>query len=230
MAKKRIIQAAALFLLAAAFLFTACRLSAAQKNIWEQHMGEIPEKVLACSVRIQTGGHHGSGCILRITDREILIVTAGHVITDWDGESYVTFFNGESVPGEVKPLNAGEALDMGVVSIGRQQVSRQTLEQIKALERSSRSLKKGDFFFMVDLASEPAMPRIYEGQILDPDREIEELGEGLIYGDAVALPGMSGCGLFDQAGAYVGMLLAGTMQNEIAAMPAEEIEKLAEDF
>ena len=75
-------------------------------------MGEIPEKVLACSVRIQTGGHHGSGCILRITDREILIVTAGHVITDWDGESYVTFFNGESVPGEVKPLNAGEALDM----------------------------------------------------------------------------------------------------------------------
>lgn len=228
--KKRIIQAAALFLLAAAFLLTASRLSTAKKNIWEQAQGEIPEKVLACSARIQTRGHHGSGCILQITDREILIATAGHVLTDWDEESYITFFDGESAPGKVKPLNTGEPLDIGVISVERQRVSRRTLGQIKALEGSSQRLKKGDFFFMIDLASELATPRIYEGQILDPDREIKELGEGLIYGDAVALPGMSGCGLFDQTGAYVGMLLAGTMQNEIAALPAEEIEKLAEDF
>ena len=45
----------------------------------------------------------------------------------------------------------------------------------------------------------------------------------MLYGNGDAIPGMSGCGVFDGHGYYLGMLSGGTLQSEVAAVPAQTI-------
>ncbi len=47
----------------------------------------------------------------------------------------------------------------------------------------------------------------------------------MLYGKGNAVPGMSGSGVFDRYGNYVGMITGGTLQGEIAAVPVEVIEE-----
>ena len=70
----------------------------------------------------------------------------------------------------------------------------------------------------------------YKGQVLDPSKYLEEFGMEMVYGDSAFKEGMSGCGVFDVEGKYVGMLTGGTDQNEIAAVPAGVVAALYEDI
>lgn len=180
-------------------------------------------EVLGSCVRIQAEGHHGSGSIYQLSEDEIIIVTNWHVLQYWNNEdSYVTFFNGAVGSGRV--IAASEQDDIGFLSIQTAFLAAEELEELHAVNKSDRILARGDTLYMVDMASDVWQPEVYEGQVLEPLRYLVEFETEMLYGESLFKPGMSGCGVFDEKGKYVGMLTAGTDQNEIAAVPLNTIK------
>ena len=59
--------------------------------------------------------------------------------------------------------------------------------------------------------------------MIEPLIYLEDFQREMLYGKGEVLPGMSGSGVFDGYGHYLGMLTGGTLQGEIAAVPAKTI-------
>lgn len=182
-----------------------------------------PWSVQTECVRIQAEGHYGSGSILKISDQEAVIVTNRHVLLYWSEDSYVTFFHGASCGGEI--LWMSEKEDVGFLKADLRTLTEEEKLELQAVELVDEEPQKGDYFFMIDMASDVWKKEIYEGQILEPLMYLEEFGMEMLYGESCFEPGMSGCGVYDMQGRYIGMLTGGTQQNEIAAVPAESIKK-----
>ncbi|MBD5471833.1 MAG: trypsin-like peptidase domain-containing protein [Lachnospiraceae bacterium] len=226
---KRIFQAIILSSVTGALLLSAfCWRTKEQPINKPDHMQfdeEIQEdafelsEVLGSCVRIQAEGHHGSGSIYQLLEDEIIIVTNWHVLQYWNEDSYVTFSNGAVGGGKV--IAASEQADIGILSIRTAFLMAEELEGLYAVNESERTLTRGDTLYMVDIASDVWQPKVFEGQVLDPLRYLDEFGMEMLYGESLFKPGMSGCGVFDGEGNYVGMLTAGTDQNEIAAVPLD---------
>lgn len=190
--------------------------------------GKSVEDVLGSCVRIQAKGHYGSGSILTIDANEITIVTNRHVLQYWDEDSYVTFFNGAVCNGRM--IGVSELADVGFLHVFTGELLPEELDNIKSVEARKAGLKRGDWFVMADLASDLWNPVFYHGQILEPLKYLEEFGMDMVYGESAFKEGMSGCGVFDEDGKYIGMLTGGTDQNEIAAVPAKVVMSLYEDM
>lgn len=180
--------------------------------------------VLGSCVRIQGKGHHGSGSIYRLLEGEIIIVTNYHVLQYWDEDSYVTFFNGAVGNGNI--VTVSEKEDVGFLRVQTAFLSDEELEGLHAVNESGSSLARGDVLYMVDIASDVWQPEVYEGQVLEPCKYLEEFETRMLYGESLFKPGMSGGGVFDKGGNYVGMLTAGTDQNEIAAVPQNTVKEI----
>ena len=181
-------------------------------------------EVLGSCVRIQAEGHHGSGSIYQFLEDEIIIVTNYHVLQYWNEDSYVTFFNGAVCNGSI--MTVSEEEDVGFLRVQTAFLADEELEGLHAVNESDSSLTRGDVLYMVDIASDVWQPEVYEGQVLEPCRYLEEFQTEMLYGESLFKPGMSGGGVFDGEGNYVGMLTAGTDQNEIAAVPSNTIKEI----
>ena len=177
--------------------------------------------VLGSCVRIQTDGHYGSGSIYEMTEDQIIIITNRHVLQYWDEDSYVTFSNGVVCEGEIAKVS--DAADVGLLRIQLTELSEDEIKDLQTIKITDVIPEKGDYFFMIDMASDVWDKQLYEGQILESELYIEEFDMEMLYGEACFEPGMSGCGIFDMQGNYIGMLTGGTQQNEVAAVPAWSI-------
>lgn len=197
----------------------------------EENIQSAYENVCPSMVRIQVDGHYGSGSIYKMLEEEIIIVTNRHVLQYFDEDSYVTFFNGRVGNGRL--LGTSEEADIGFISIPIAGFTYEELLEFRNVRSSSKifeNLKENTCFFMVDMATDRIDPVYYEGKIIDPFRFLSDFGTEMLYGEGYAKPGMSGCGMFDAYGNYIGMLAGGTLQDEIAGVPAGMIEQAYQEI
>lgn len=202
----------------------------------EEDAGLAFDSVLCSCVRIRTKGHFGSGSIFRMDEKEIIIVTNRHVLTYWDEDSYVTFFNGAAASASL--LGVSGETDVGFLRVSVEGFSYEELLSFHSVRipgqagRVSGGGKKGGRgagpeegtgFFMVDMASDQYHPGMEEGKVISPYILLEGFGKEMLYGTGNAVPGMSGSGVFDYYGNYLGMVTGGNLLGEIAAVPAQDI-------
>ena len=188
------------------------------------------EKVLCSCVRIQVNGHYGSGSIYKMLENEVIIVTNRHVLQYWNDDSYVTFFNGRVSDGNL--LGTSKEADLGFISIPTDNFTYDELLAFRNI-RMIRETESGDYeketfgegrrIFMVDMASKWNVPVMKEGEVISLSVYLEDFQTQMLYAKGNAVPGMSGSGVFDGYGNYLGMLTGGTDQGEIAAVPAGTI-------
>jgi len=195
--------------------------------------GQFPfENIQGCCVRVQTDGHHGSGIIYQMTEDEIVIATNRHVLQYWNEDSYVTFFNG--AVGNGRAIALSEKTDLGFISVYTSFLTEEEREGLVKADQKKELPGAGTKIYMVDMASDVWNPVIYEGEVLESKRYLEDFGMEMLYGEAASKPGMSGTGVFDAKGCFLGMLTGGTDANEIAAVPAavleEEYERLKKEL
>lgn len=174
-------------------------------------------------VRIQAGGHYGSGCIYEITRQTLLVVTNRHVLEYWDEESYVNLYDGTPCRGELFKLS--EDADIGFLRIDVSSLEESVKKELESVKITDVTVQKGDAFYMIDMASDVYDKKLYQGQVLEERLYLAEFGMEMLYGESCFVEGMSGCGLFDLQGDYIGMLTGGTAQNEIAAILPEVLKK-----
>lgn len=202
-----------------------------------KEMRETFENVLCSCVRIQVEGHYGSGSIYRMLEDEIVIVTNRHVLQYWNEDSYVTFFNGRTSGGEV--LGISDEADLAFIRIPIAGFAYEELlafrniripKELQQEDEPDYFLAEGGEIVMINMAAKWNEPLMTEGEIIDGLTYLEDFGMEMLYARGEAVPGMSGGGVFDRNGNYLGMLTGATLQNELAAVPAkiiyEEFEKL----
>lgn len=195
-----------------------------------KELQEAYENVLCSCVRIQVEGHYGSGSIYRMLEEEIVIVTNRHVLQYWNEDSYVTFFNGRTSGGEV--LGASHEADLGFIRIPIDGFTYEELlafrnirlpEELKEESKAENFPAEGSKIFMIDIASKWNTPIMTKGELIAGCTYLEDFGTEMLYAKGEAVPGMSGGGVFDSNGNYLGMLTGATLQNELAAVPAKTI-------
>lgn len=192
----------------------------------EENVEQAFVNILPCTVRLQSGEIYGSGSIYRLTADEVIVVTAGHLLIgnreDWE----ITFFDGNKAAGRL--IGVSDEADVGFIGISMSVLSKEDLIQLRRVKTDWDVWEKFDKnrrFFMADVVSDNDEPICIQGAMVEKEMFLPDYGKTMMYGDAYAHPGMSGCGIFDGYGNFVGILSGATEQNEIAAVPLTEIEE-----
>lgn len=190
------------------------------------------ENVKDCIVRIGMGNAYGSGVIWELRPDCVIIATNAHVLAYWkDLESYVYFPQGYFTDAAV--LGISGKYDVGFLEVSN---DRFTYEQLKKLryaraeEAVCTTLEEGGGIFVAGAGKETDSIEFYEGTIVDQYRYIEFFEEPMLYGYGFAKEGMSGGGIFDAKGYFIGMLAGGTRFNEIAGVPYGDIKEAYEEI
>lgn len=190
----------------------------------EENLEKAYENVLCTAVRIQGGDCHGSGSIFKIGKDEIIIVTNAHMVKSLDDNSYVTFFNGAVCKSSV--IGSSVTADIGFLRVARTELTKEEQKQLKSVSKQMAAydkLEKNDCFFMIDIAGDSENPVWYPGTVVDKERFLTDYNCEMLYGDGMAVPGMSGSGIFDYCGNYLGTLSGATEHYELAGVPLKTV-------
>lgn len=219
-------KAASIIFLILILIFPLSQGTAARKTpvLAQENPEKAYENVLCSAVCIYGNGYYGSGNILEIKDKEIVIATNKHIAMYFDDNSQIIFFNGAAYSGRL--LGNSDHADVGFISVSAKELDQDTWNRIKAVniqEEVYEGLKENSCFFMIDLASDINNPSLYKGVLVDKEKFLTDYGMEMLYGNGTAIPGMSGSGIFDYYGNYIGILSGATKQYELAAVPLKTI-------
>lgn len=186
----------------------------------EKDLQQAYENVVCSAVRIDVSGYYGSGSIFKITKEEMIIVSNAHVLEYWDENSFVTLSDGRVVSGTVMFLSAD--YDVGFLKIPIQEFLYEdlfTYRSVRSFDRNITEVMAGEEFLVIDVVEDLYLPEMYEGIINDTWYYIEEFNNNMLHGYCVGYPGMSGSGMFDAYGNYIGMVTGGNLGGELAGVP-----------
>ena len=213
-------------------------------GVWSQKMNNenlenqpnVIDKVdiMKLSTTVSCGDHYGCGTIYDDVDGHFVIVTAMHVLEDYysgvSDEILVEFDNHE----ECSATILKEEMDLDIVFLRTERssisdeyysVSDLTSNISISSESSNNSnsdntLLSGQTIYFVDANTGD----IYAGSIASPSVYSEDFGMDMIYCYCAVTPGMSGTGLFDEDGNYLGILLGGSDEAAAVCLDAGSIK------
>lgn len=184
------------------------------------------ENVKDSVVRLMMGQAYGSGVLFSITEEGVVIATNRHVLEYWrEGEGIVWFPQGYFMDARI--LGMSETCDVGFLQVDAEAFSLQELMSLRSVfveEQVCAGLQGGTKAFCIGADRSLGEMVFQEVSVEEPVRYIEVFGAQMLYCRGFAKEGMSGGGLFDCRGNLIGLLAGGTEQNEIAAVPAREVE------
>lgn len=159
----------------------------------------------------------GSGVIVGMTDKQVIILTNNHVIESSASLS-VTFNDSETVEAAIKGTDSSK--DLAIISVDKANIKKETLDSIKISKLgNSDNLRVGDSVVAIGNALGIGQS-VTTGIISAKDREIDELGNAskLIQTDAAINPGNSGGALINLKGELIGINVAKSSGNAIEGM------------
>lgn len=180
-------------------------------------------------VSVSCGEYYGCGTIYDDDKSSFTIVTARHVLQDYyDGASeniMVKFENNESCKASI--LKENMDLDIVFLFVGKNDISTDyySVADISSgsdiSSKSGRTLSPGQTIYLVDAETD----EVYAGTVANPSVYSEDFGMDMIYCYCAVTPGMSGTGLFDEEGKYIGILLGGSDEAEAVCLSADNFPK-----
>lgn len=184
----------------------------------------VQGKAAGTMVQLRAGNMSGSGVILRLDKESMLVVTAGHVVQGAD-QAEVIFVDGSSA--QCKDITSADSSDAAYLRLATSLLPENALAgcSYAAVDKASYDeLKTGDEIIVMGSVDGVAA-NAYEGEIVEPWIYIEDFGQYMMLGKTTAAPGMSGGGVFDRQGCFIGILCGeaeeaqGENYREIAILP-----------
>lgn len=170
-------------------------------------------------VQLDAGRSMGSGVIYDIEEGAMIILTAAHVLTDVDGSVKITFVDGWET--ESTDFFLWEKADVAQIRLPLEQIPEEGLEEylLANVDREAYDkLRTGDGCIVMGSKTGVA-EEAYEGTVLDAWIYMEDYGHYMVWVRAYGKPGMSGGGLFDWQGHFLGILSGISEDEEWAAVP-----------
>ena len=170
------------------------------------------------TVQITTDTLHGSGIIYKMNEEFVVVVTAAHVIEGAES-AQVLFVDGSTVT--CSNIMVSNSADVGFLRLETTSLPKDCLEKCKYVSTDKESFDKlqtGDGIIVMGSIDNVA-GNAYEGEIIDTWIYTDDFQQYMMIGQTHALSGMSGGGIFDQKGHFIGILCGGNEENYIAILP-----------
>ena len=201
-----------------------------KKENFENQSDAISEvDISKLNVAVSCGEYYGCGTIYDSDVYSYTIVTARHVLQDYyDGASediMVKFENNESCKASILKENID--LDIVFLGVDKNDISTDyySVADISSgsgtSSESGSTLSPGQTIYLVDANTFD----VYAGTVANPSVYSEDFGMDMIYCYCAVTPGMSGTGLFDEEGGYLGILLGGSDEAEAVCLSADNFPK-----
>lgn len=178
-------------------------------------------------VKIDMGEISGSGVVFTIDEDEIVIVSSGHLLEQYDS-GIVTFSNGAIAVGWVQGISS--ASDVGFMTVLISDLDEEKTSRIETVKYDLEYFEKitdGTEIFQVGSTSGVAAD-FYLGSISAKEWYFEEFDSYMLYNFCKATPGMSGGGCFTNDGKLIG-LVSGSYMEESCALPLPAIIEAYEE-
>lgn len=170
-------------------------------------------------VQIGAGSQLGSGVIYGTGEGEILILTAAHVLEEAEDSVRITFSDGFSVASDT--YSCFELADAGLIRVDGAEIPEENLNHyLRACvnKESFDAVRPGDGCIVMGSRTGVAA-EAYEGTVLDNWIFMEDYEQYMMWVKAPGKAGMSGGGLFDLQGHFLGILSGGNEDGELAVVP-----------
>lgn len=183
---------------------------------------ELQQYLRQVTVQIKGSKYLGSGVIWTAAEEVLVIATAAHVAED---NEPLTVQFGQGDPLKARLCRVSDQVDAAFLEVsleelGRQEIIWQTARQDK---ESSDRLEAGEPLLIMGSIEESG-DRTYSGSVTDPWIHLEDFDNYMLLGQAYAIPGVSGGGVFTQDGILVGILCGSNDADEIAVLPWSVME------
>ena len=179
---------------------------------------------LDATVEVAAGGLYGSGVIYEQGEKGLILVTAGHVISEDVDDINVTFRDGSQV--KCSGFTRAEDADCVFFTAAYEDMPTEWQENygtvIKDRQRfDALECEKG--VFLADRQAENELGCRF-ALVVDSWIYVEDFSQHMILLSGQAHAGMSGCGVFDGEGCFLGILCGGNDEGELAVLPYSVIE------
>ena len=180
--------------------------------------GMLQEILAGTAVQLNAGSVFGSGVVLVLNEEEAVIVTARHVVEQSD-EVSILFSDGSSVQStDIRKSDCADAAFIRVSTAGLGEDAINACRQVIVNKEEFDALAE-DGGIVVMGSVDGTASNAYEGILLNPWVYMEDFEQYMMLARTWAFPGMSGGGVFDQKGYFIGILCGGNDENEIAVLP-----------
>lgn len=182
---------------------------------------ELWDFIAPTSVKIESSSTIGRGSIFLIDNKHILVASNQHVLV-YANDPTILFFDGTSAPGIV--VGISEQSDFAIVEVNIEDVPSTLLKRLYCV-----TLYQEDVIFpetrvyVFSLFEEIAFEKLI-GMVKNHWEYHPEFHSFMGRAEGVATNGMSGAGVFNENGYYVGML-SGGKDEEFVFLPIEIIEE-----
>lgn len=184
----------------------------------ENIAGIIQENAAPTMVHINCGNAQGSGVIWQMDAEYVTVVTAAHVV---EGAEWVKLLFSDGFLVECKDIIISESADLSFLRMETKLFLTENLSYYRYAATDKQlfdALAEGDGIVIMGSVGEIAS-NAYEGILLETWIYMEDFQQYMMLGKTYAIPGMSGGGVFDQNGHFIGILCGGNENNEIAVLP-----------
>ncbi|MBO5291951.1 MAG: trypsin-like peptidase domain-containing protein [Lachnospiraceae bacterium] len=200
-------------------------------SVWTGKEENIDKAVLengSAVVKVADGTLYGSGVLWSTDGEQLIVVTNQHVIREGDSGS-ITFADGTNASFSV--LFSDAERDVAFLGVRLLALSEQTRRAVRLVSCSAgcyEALESGSEIGLVGTAGDGS--RIsYIGEVIDRAWAVSDFEIPMLYVKSQAEPGMSGGGMFDAHGHYVGMLTGGN-GDECAGVPFPVLWEIFRNF
>ena len=176
------------------------------------------ELAIKTSARVERGDVFGSGNIYAITENEVILVTAYHVLSESEDPIKVTFWNYKEYDAEI--FGVDEALDIAFL---RSEPEINSLFKSVYIDGIAPAI--GEEVLVID----PYINKASIGFVENPKVFVESFNMDMIKCMCVGNPGMSGSGLFNERGIFLGIVIAGGDDGSIVCADVNAINKVYEN-
>ena len=201
------------------------------ENPQEENLaGMLQEAAAGMMVQLVAGNVSGSGVLWKVQGDELWIATAAHVVTQGTNAVEITFSDGFHMTAERVAADADT--DIALLAVSLQDITAEHLESYCVAnvdEETAASLQEGDGIIVM-ASGKGVAADAYEGKVVNPWIYVEDFGQDMLLLKADAEPGMSGGGIFDSRGHFLGILCGRDESGQLAAVPISVLKTFSENF
>lgn len=196
------------------------------QTVWtgqEQNLDKALMENEAAAVRVITQRQQGSGVCFAAAGGNLRIVTCAHVL---DGETQGKVIFSDGAEHGFVCAAADTERDVAVLEVSLTDMAQETREAVRLVSTGGACYKRLTQEDEIGLIGFDEGRRTeITGNVIANGWFLADFGMEMLYIKCSAKPGMSGGGLFDSHGHYVGMLSGGT-EEEGAGIPLPVIEEV----
>lgn len=183
---------------------------------------ELLKEIRPVTVMVTAGEKHASGVIIGMDDEEVTVITAGHLMEDYE-QGIITFDSGTVGFGDVEYCSMNP--DMCLMTFKNEYLDESELKKLAKAQvdiTKYNKLEVEDVLLLVGSAVS-AGSNATQGKMAAKDFYMPDFDARMLYIYADVMAGMSGCGIYDEYGYFMGILAGGTDSGEAVAVPLDQI-------